>query len=103
MTDEQQTCPGVWVDNVHCSCEGGHGELTELQQKMLDLESQRFVMLGSKANAIHDLMGPGNWNRYYQLLAALIDREIALAHNPSLVKRLRRIRDSKPWERRGVA
>jgi hypothetical protein len=33
--------------------------------------------------------------RYYQVLNALIDREAALAHDPLLVKRLRRLRMSR--------
>ena len=33
--------------------------------------------------------------RYYQLLNTLIDRPEALAHDPMLVKRLRRLRQSR--------
>jgi len=33
--------------------------------------------------------------RYYQLLNALIDRPEALAHDPMLVKRLRRMRQTR--------
>jgi hypothetical protein len=33
--------------------------------------------------------------RYYQVLNALIDNPAALAHDPMLVKRLRRLRSSR--------
>ena len=37
--------------------------------------------------------------RYYQLLAALIDSPLALAHDPMLVKRLQRMRDARSQAR----
>ena len=37
--------------------------------------------------------------RYYQVLGRLIDTEAALAHDPLLVRRLRRIRDARLAER----
>lgn len=39
--------------------------------------------------------------RYYQLLGKVIDTEAALAHDPLLVGRLRRIRDARLAERAG--
>ncbi|WP_441790802.1 DUF3263 domain-containing protein [Leifsonia sp. YAF41] len=33
--------------------------------------------------------------RYYQLLGALIDSPLALAHDPMLIKRLQRMRDAR--------
>jgi hypothetical protein len=37
--------------------------------------------------------------RYYQLLNLLIDRPEALAHDPMLVKRLRRVRSQRRRQR----
>jgi len=37
--------------------------------------------------------------RYYQTLNALIDTDAALAHDPMLVKRLRRLRSARQRER----
>ena len=37
----------------------------------------------------------GMVGNYYQLLNALIDTEAALAHDPMLVKRLRRLRSTR--------
>jgi hypothetical protein len=37
--------------------------------------------------------------RYYQLLGRLIDTADALAHDPLLVRRLRRLRDARAVER----
>ena len=38
-------------------------------------------------------------SRYYQILNALIDRPEALAHDPLLVKRLRRLREQRQRNR----
>ena len=37
--------------------------------------------------------------RYYQLLGALLDSPLALAHDPMLVKRLQRMRDARSLAR----
>jgi hypothetical protein len=69
-------------------------ELSELEIKMLDFERQWWRYAGAKESAIKelfDLTPPA----YYQMLNNLIDREDALSAEPILVKRLRRLRESR--------
>jgi hypothetical protein len=61
---------------------------------MLDFERQWWRYAGAKESAIKelfDLTPPA----YYQMLNNLIDREDALIAEPILVKRLRRLRESR--------
>ncbi|MSV38075.1 MAG: DUF3263 domain-containing protein [Actinobacteria bacterium] len=72
--------------------------LTELEIKMLDFERQWWRYAGAKESAIKelfDLTPPA----YYQMLNNLIDREDALLAEPILVKRLRRLRESRTASR----
>jgi hypothetical protein len=65
---------------------------------ILDFEKQWWALSGTKESEIRErfeLSAP----RYYQLLNALIDTPEALAHDPLLVKRLRRQRASRQKER----
>jgi hypothetical protein len=68
--------------------------LTEREQQMLALERQWWKYAGAKEQAVRELFDLSA-THYYQLLNALIDREDALAHDPMLVKRLRRLRTSR--------
>lgn len=72
--------------------------LSEQQAALLDFEKQWWALPGSKESEIRERfdMSP---TRYYQLLNALIDTEEGLAHDPLLVKRLRRLRASRQRER----
>lgn len=63
-------------------------------QQMLALERQWWKYAGAKEQAIRELFDLSA-THYYQLLNALIDTEDALAHDPMLVKRLRRLRTSR--------
>jgi hypothetical protein len=68
--------------------------LSDLEVKMLDFERQWWRYAGAKESAIKelfDLTPPA----YYQMLNNLIDREDALSAEPILVKRLRRLRESR--------
>jgi len=68
--------------------------LSELEIKMLDFERQWWRYAGAKESAIKelfDLTPPA----YYQMLNNLIDREDAVIAEPILVKRLRRLRESR--------
>ena len=68
--------------------------LSDLEIKMLDFERQWWRYAGAKESAIKelfDLTPPA----YYQMLNNLIDREDALSAEPILVKRLRRLRESR--------
>lgn len=63
--------------------------MTELQRAILELERTFYRTAGAKEDDIRAMgLTPV---RYYQLLAALIQTDDALAADPILVKRLRRI------------
>jgi hypothetical protein len=63
-------------------------------QQILALERHWWKYSGAKEQAIRELFGMSA-TRYYQVLNALIDRPEALAHDPMLVKRLRRLRQAR--------
>jgi hypothetical protein len=68
--------------------------LSARDQQMLALERQWWKYAGAKEQAIRELFDLSA-THYYQILNALIDTEDALAHDPMLVKRLRRLRTSR--------
>ncbi len=63
-------------------------------------ERQWWKFAGSKEDAVREKFGMSA-TEYYQVLNALIDSEPALAHDPMLVKRLRRMRASRQRGRAG--
>lgn len=73
---------------------GEAGGLSERDAAILEFESHWMRHVGAKEAAIRDRfqLSPA---RYYQLLGALIDSPVALAHNPMLIKRLQRTRDAR--------
>jgi hypothetical protein len=68
--------------------------LSNRDQQMLALERQWWKYAGAKEQAIRELFDLSA-THYYQILNTLIDTEDALAHDPMLVKRLRRLRTSR--------
>ncbi|GAA2759281.1 DUF3263 domain-containing protein [Actinopolymorpha rutila] len=68
--------------------------LCERDQQIISFERQWWKYAGAKEQAIRDQFGMSA-TRYYQVLNALIDRPDALAFDPLLVKRLRRLRSSR--------
>jgi hypothetical protein len=72
----------------------GSGELSERQQEILAFERQWWKYAGAKEQAIRELFDMSA-TRYYQVLNALIDDPTALASDPMLVKRLRRLRAAR--------
>ncbi|TDB70984.1 DUF3263 domain-containing protein [Micromonospora sp. KC723] len=78
---------------------GPDGLLTEREQRILAFERQWWRHAGAKEQAIRDTFGLSA-TRYYQLLNALLDRPAALAAEPVLVGRLRRLRASRARTRR---
>ena len=68
--------------------------LTDRDRKVLEVERQWWKYAGAKEQAIRDLFDLSS-TRYYQLLNQLIDDPAALAFDPMLVKRLRRLRASR--------
>ena len=69
-------------------------ELSERDRSVLAFERQWWKYAGAKEQAIRELFDMSA-TRYYQVLNALIDSPAALAHDPMLVKRLRRMRASR--------
>ena len=70
------------------------GELSERDREVLDFERQWWKYAGAKEQAVRDKFDMSS-TRYYQVLNALIDRPEALAHDPLLVRRLRRLRAAR--------
>lgn len=68
--------------------------LTEREHEILAFERQWWRHAGAKEQAIRDLFGMSS-TRYYQVLNGLLDRPEALAVDPMLVKRLRRMRSAR--------
>jgi hypothetical protein len=68
--------------------------LTERERQILAFERQWWRRAGAKEQAIRDLFEFSS-TRYYQLLNGLLDSADALAYDPVLVKRLRRLRASR--------
>ncbi|MCR6688207.1 MULTISPECIES: DUF3263 domain-containing protein [Cellulomonas] len=68
--------------------------LSERDAAILAFERQWWKYAGAKEQAIRELFDLSA-TRYYQVLNALIDDPAALAHDPMLVKRLRRMRSSR--------
>lgn len=70
------------------------GGLTLREQEILAFERQWWKYAGAKEQAIRELfaMSP---TRYYQLVNRLIEKNEALAADPMLVKRLRRLRTGR--------
>jgi len=74
--------------------EVGADGLTRREHDVLAFERQWWKYAGAKEEAIKELFGLSA-TRYYQVLNALVDRPEALAADPMLVKRLRRLRASR--------
>ncbi|MGH3687657.1 MAG: DUF3263 domain-containing protein [Pseudonocardiaceae bacterium] len=70
------------------------GELSCRECEMLAFERQWWKYAGAKEQAIRELFDV-SVTRYYQALNSLIDRPEALAADPMLVKRLRRLRSGR--------
>ncbi|MER7166557.1 DUF3263 domain-containing protein [Micromonospora sp. NPDC000207] len=77
----------------------GTGGLTDREQRILAFEQQWWRHAGAKEQAIRDTFGLSA-TRYYQLLNALLDNPAALAAEPLLIGRLRRLRSSRARNRR---
>lgn len=69
-------------------------DLSDRDREVLAFERQWWKYAGAKEQAIRELFDMSA-TRYYQVLNALIDSPAALAHDPMLIKRLRRMRQSR--------
>jgi hypothetical protein len=70
------------------------------ERDMLAFERQWWRFAGAKEAAIREHFGMSA-TRYYQVLNALVDRPEALAVDPLLVRRLRRMRSARQRQRSG--
>jgi hypothetical protein len=68
--------------------------LSERDRDILDFERQWWKYAGAKEQAVREKFDMSS-TRYYLVLNALIDRPEALAHDPLLVRRLRRLRAAR--------
>ncbi|HEX2025794.1 MAG TPA: DUF3263 domain-containing protein [Actinomycetota bacterium] len=74
------------------------GPLDERSRAVLDFERDWWRRPEAKERAIRERLGLSP-TRYYQLLNRLIDEPDALAYDPMLVKRLRRLRVARRRQR----
>jgi hypothetical protein len=74
------------------------GPLSPLQEEILAFERQWWKYAGAKESAVRDRFDMSS-TRYYQVLNVLIDRPAALAFDPLLVNRLRRLRSARQLAR----
>lgn len=68
--------------------------LSRREREVLAFERQWWKYAGAKEQAIRELFDMSA-TRYYQVLNGLIDRQEALAADPMLIKRLRRMRATR--------
>ena len=68
--------------------------LSERDAAILDLERSAWALPGRKEALVRERLGLSP-TTYYKLLAALLDDPDALAHDPLVVRRLRRVRDQR--------
>jgi hypothetical protein len=97
------------MDFAHAAAANGSGAeardtepaadgLSRRDREILAFERQWWKYAGAKEQAIRELFDMSA-TRYYQVLNALIDTPAALAADPMLVKRLRRLRASRQRQR----
>jgi hypothetical protein len=79
------------VDQPQSTSDATTAGLTDSERDLLDFEKQWWRRPGAKEQAIRDRFDLSPTN-YYRLLNALLDRPAALAYDPMLVNRLRRVR-----------
>ena len=68
--------------------------LSERDAAILDLERTAWTLPGRKEALVRERLGLSP-TTYYKLLAALLDDPEALASDPLVVRRLRRVRDQR--------
>jgi hypothetical protein len=72
--------------------------LDERARRILDFEREWWKFAGAKEQAVRERFDVSP-TRYYQLLNRVIDDEAAVAYDPMLVKRLRRLRAARQRQR----
>ena len=74
------------------------GRIGPRERAILDFEREWWKYAGAKDQAVRERFSLSP-TRYYQLLNRIIDDERALAYDPMLVKRLRRLRSARQRQR----
>jgi IS4 transposase len=69
-------------------------QLDETERRLLEFERAWADRVGNREAAIRSEFGVSS-ARYYQMLYALLDSPIAVRHDPLLVRRLQRLRESR--------
>lgn len=82
------------MDAARLDHEAAGEGLSERDRQILEFERQWWKYAGAKEQAIRDLFDMSS-TRYYQIINNLIDDPKALAFDPMLVKRLRRMRAAR--------
>jgi len=80
--------------NLAASGSAAPGALSARDRSILEFERQWWTYAGAKEQAIRESFDMSA-TRYYQVLNSLLDAEAALAFDPLLVKRLRRLRTAR--------
>ena len=73
-------------------------ELSQRDAEILEFERHWWKYAGAKEQAVREKFDMSS-TRYYQVLNVLIDQPEALAHDPLLVRRLRRLRAERQRQR----
>jgi hypothetical protein len=68
--------------------------LTDRDKAILDFERTWWAEPGAKETAIRERFELSG-TRYYQILAELLESDDAMAYDPLVVRRLRRLRDRR--------
>ena len=76
----------------------GTATISARDAEILTFEREWWKHAGNKEQAVREAFDLSP-TRYYQLLNRIIDDEAALAHDPMLVKRLRRLRAQRQRQR----
>ena len=82
------------VARTHLSSEAAGEMLSDRDREILEFERQWWRYAGAKEQAIRELFDMSA-TRYYQIVNNLIDTPEALAFDPMLVKRMRRMRATR--------
>ncbi|MEZ5097125.1 MAG: DUF3263 domain-containing protein [Nocardioides sp.] len=77
---------------------GDQEALSDRDREILEFERQWWKYAGAKETAVREKFDMSS-TRYYQVLNALIDKPEALAADPLLVRRLRRLRATRQRQR----
>jgi hypothetical protein len=95
--DPQRSIPDV-EPSAATGTPGVAGELSDRDREILEFERQWWKYAGAKETAVREKFDMSS-TRYYQVLNVLIDRPEALAADPLLVRRLRRLRSQRQRQR----